>query len=401
MAAAVGFSGRSNGNCIVLGTNHLVAATTAAFVNGAAAHALDFDDNCYAGVVHGSAVIAPAALALAQQTGASGSELLTAFVVGSESEYAFGAALDNVLYEQGWWTTGVLGPIGSCVAASRLLGLGPERMTSALGLALAGAGGSKSCFGTDAKPLLAGRASEAGIVCALLSAQGAVGPINAIESPSGFANLFNSGRFCQASLEKLGVAWFASYPGVDIKRIPVCLSSHAAVDAVMQIVTEHNIAFNKIESIKCDVPNIVRKNLVYDRPTSVQQSQFSMPFAIAVSLAYGTIKLEHLNERWLSDKSIDALMSRVQMDTGPRWLDTALNKAAPEGAHVSIRLTDGQHFEEFRATARGSVAYPLTKLEIETKFTQCAGPVIGDEASNSLLARLNSLDRSDPISKLF
>jgi hypothetical protein len=74
------------------------------------------------------------------------------------------------LYEKGWWTTGVLGPIGSAVAAGRLLGLDAGAMASALGLAVAGTGGAKSSFGTDGKPLLAGRAAEAGVACALLKA---------------------------------------------------------------------------------------------------------------------------------------------------------------------------------------------------------------------------------------
>lgn len=401
IAAAVGLQSNFGGSSLLLGRGQLVAATTAAFVNGAAAHALDFDDNCYAGVVHGSAVIAPAALAVAQQTRAKGSELLTAFIAGSECEYAFGAASDNVLYDQGWWTTGVLGPIGSCVAASRLLGLDAAQTTSALGLALAGAGGTKACFGGDGKPLLAGRASEAGLVCALLAAQGASGPANAVESTNGFARLFNNGVFYPSAFERLGQAWFSMAPGVDIKRMPVCLSSHAAVDAVEHLLTTHGIGIGDIDSIDCDVPDIVRKNLVYDRPQTVQQSQFSMPFAMAVSLVCGRLKLEHLDAKWLANQQVTAFMPRVRLHTSPRWADPALRQSAPEGAHVRVTLRDGQKLEEFRATARGSVNYPLSSAEIEGKFIDCAAPVLGREAAEDLLARLNKLDGSARVTGLF
>src|SRR5450830_28431 len=120
------------------------------------------------------------AIAMAQKRNASGSDLLTAFIVGSECEYAVGAATNSILYDQGWWTTGVLGPVGACAAAAWLLKLDRKQTASALGLAVAGTGGLKACFGTDAKPLMAGRAAEAGVVAALLAAQGASGPHDAI-----------------------------------------------------------------------------------------------------------------------------------------------------------------------------------------------------------------------------
>ena len=396
LAAAAASNGAASGSSVVLGSGRLSSATAAAFINGVAAHALDFDDNCYAGVVHGSAVIAPAALAVAQHVGASGRELLTAFIAGAECEYAFGAATDNVLYEQGWWTTGVLGPIGASVAASRLLGLNAAQMTSALGLALAGTGGAKVCFGTDGKPLLAGRAAEAGVVSALLAAQGAAGPVDVVESTNGFTRLFNGGHFEGAVLERLGQIWFVQDPGVDIKRIPVCLSSHAAVDAVQHLAQTHGFAMPDIERIDCDVPGIVRKNLVYDLPETVQQSQFSMSFAMAVSLAVGTLKLEHLDAKWIADKTVKAFMPRVHMHTGPRWDDPVIRKSAPEGAHVVVSLSDGRRLDLFRATARGSVAYPLSQQELEGKFMDCTAPVLGLESARELLARLTTLDDFQP-----
>ncbi|RYF63442.1 MAG: FAD-dependent oxidoreductase, partial [Comamonadaceae bacterium] len=190
-------------------------------------------------------------------------------------------------------------------------------------------------------------------------------------------------------------------PGVDIKRIPVCLSSHAAVDAVAHLVATHGLDVSAIESIDCDVPPIVRKNLVYDRPQTVQQSQFSMPYAMAVSLVCGTLKLEHLDAKWLAHGRIAALMARVRMHTGERWTDPALRKAAPEGAHVRVTVADGRSFELFRATARGSIAWPLTTEELADKFLDCAAPVIGRDSAQSLLDRLNKLDDAVPAAALF
>jgi 2-methylcitrate dehydratase PrpD len=401
MARAVGMQARTTGFSTVFGSADRASAPAAAFVNSASAHALDFDDNCYAGVVHGSAVIAPAVLAVAQMTGGSGRELLTAFIAGSECEYAVGAASRNVLYEKGWWTTGVLGPIGVSVAASRVLQLDATQMTAALGLAIAGAGGSKACFGTDGKPLLAGRAAEAGVVCALLAAEGASGPIQAIESTNGFANLLNDGIFDRAVLDRLGGDWFAQSPGVDIKRIPVCLSSHAAVDAVQALVAAHRVGLNEIESITCDVPPMVRRNLIYDRPQTVQQSQFSMPFAIAVSLIYGTLTLAHLDHALLEEGQLVTLMSRVRMCTGSLWNEADLRRSAPEGAEVELRLTNGTVFKLFRASARGSVEDPLSADEIKTKFINCVEPALGGRHADDLFSALHNLDSDRLVRDLF
>ena len=236
------------------GTAQRFSSKTAAFVNGVAAHALDFDDNSYAGFVHGSAVIVPAAIAVSQESNTTGKRLITALIAGAQCEYAIGAASKNVLYDKGWWTTGVLGPIGACAASAYLLQLNTDQTASALGLAIVGSGGMKACFGTDAKALMAGRAAEAGVVSALLAAQGASGPHDVIENSTGFISLFNDGAFDFSVLEALGSTWFLQSPGIDVKRIPVCLSSHAAVDAVLDLVAKHTINPLNIESIVCDVP---------------------------------------------------------------------------------------------------------------------------------------------------
>lgn len=401
IAMAVGLQAGTHGWSTLFGSAAHVSEQTAAFVNGTAAHALDFDDNCYAGVVHGSAVIAPAALAVGQKINAPGKDLITAFVAGSECEYAIGAASRNILYEQGWWTTGVLGLIGACVAASHLLKLDPEKTASALGLAITGAGGTKACFGTDGKALMAGRAAEAGVACALLAAQGARGPVDAVESTNGFARLFNEGVFDLAVMDELGSRWFSREPGVDIKRIPVCLSSHAAVDALLHLVAVHNIRPDDIERIVCDVPPMVSRNLVYPQPETIQQSQFSMQYAVAVSLKFGNFTLEHLDQKLLKNNELASLMARVHMRTGPRWDDAGLRQSAPEGAEVHLHLHSGEVFQLFRPVARGSAGSPLSPQEIGEKFLACATPGLGSGPAAGLLSGLGTLDGDILVRDLF
>ena len=380
------------GEASALGLSARLSAPGAAFVNACAAHALDFDDNCYAGFVHGSAVLVPAALAAAQARDISGQAFLTALVAGAEVEYAIGKAATPSLYARGWWTTGVLGPIGAAAVAASAFGLDRHQVAAALGTAVAGTGGAKSCFGTDAKPLLCGRAAEAGLSACMLAASGASGPGSALEDTRGFWRLFNDGTWEPQPFADLGKQWSLLEPGIDVKRIPVCLSAHAAVDAVMTLVADNDLALDDVEHIECDVSGIVVANLVHDRPRTPQEAQFSLPFAIACSLVHGDVRLEHLDPAVLLSPGLQTVMGRVGMVSSERWAPgTELVYKHPEGALVTLTTRDGRRFERLGDYARGMKQRPLSQAELDGKFLDCAGAVPGLDAA-TLLARLRGVD---------
>ncbi|NBB09471.1 MmgE/PrpD family protein [Pseudomonas sp. SLFW] len=357
------------GKSTVLGQARHTAAPAAAFANATAAHALDFDDNCYPGFVHGSAVILPAALAVAQMRDLSGARLLAAIVAGAECEYALAKALTRQIYDQGWWTTGVLGVVGACAAACHGLGLNADQTAAALGLAIAGTGGMKAGFGSDAKMLMAGRSSEAGVIAALLASHGSRGPLDVIEHEKGLAAMFNGGLL--NPLPTLGSRWSLIYPGVDIKRVPVCLSSHAAIDALRELLDEGEVRVEDIDAILCDVPPIVIQNLVHDAPVTRQQAQFSMPFALAYTALLGDITLDSLDATVLARADLQQLMKRVRMASSARW-QTALLDSAPEGAWVKVVRRDGTCVERFCAMPVGSASRPLSSAQLHHKFMHCA-----------------------------
>ena len=192
------------GDCDIVGTPHRLNAPGAAFANGSAAHALDFDDNCYAGIVHASAVVFPAVLAMAQKHGASGADLLLGFIAGLEVEFAVAKALSNSSNDKGWWTTSALAAIGSAAGVAKVAGLEREKVAHALALATAGAGAIRAVRGTSAKHYYCGRASESGVTAAIAAIQGATGPANVFEDQSGIAQVLNGGVFDSGEIETLG-----------------------------------------------------------------------------------------------------------------------------------------------------------------------------------------------------
>lgn len=395
----VGLSTQTGAN--IIGDDEFAyPAEIAAQVNSSLAHALDFDDNSYAGFVHASAVIIPAAIAVAQETGASGKELLLAVVVGLESELLVGEMTRGLLYEKGWWTTGVLGVIGAAVASGRLLGLTKTKMTHALGLAVSGTGGIKACFGTDGKSLLAGMTSANAIRHVKLAKNGATGPYDVFESEKGFFNLFNDGVSEPLLNHQPGAYWKIIDPGLDIKEIPVCLSSHAAVEAVRSLKREFSFTAEQVESVVCDVPPIVIENLVYERPKSPQEAQFSLTFPVAVTLLHDRFLLKHLSLEEVMSPATVSLMSMVSMHTGDSW-DADRTAKYPEGADVEVRLKDGKILRKFVGVPQSSKDKSHRWEMLKAKASDCLSEIVKDVDRDAFLHRLQEIESIERIGYIY
>jgi len=399
-AARMACTRYSSGHATVLAAKQPLNALGAAFANGVAAHVLDFDDNSYAGFVHASAVIVPAALAVSQERDQGGTDYLLSYIAGAECEFALAASLGNTPYERGWWTTSLFGATGACAAACHALSLDVDATASALGLAVVASAGTKAGFGSDAKPILVGRTAEMGVMYALLARDGVQGPAYAIEAANGLAALVGGDMLDSEPFAALGTVWQLQHPGIDTKRIPVCLSSHAALDSLREIIAEAQSA-DAITRIVCDVPPIVVKNLMYSQPVNAQQAQFSMSFALAAILVHGDLDLRLLDAATLTSPAMQTAMRRVEMISSHRWDDPALRQSAPEGAWVRVFFADGTNIERFRAMPKGSAADPMSTAEIEAKFLACSIPVLGADASSSLLTTLNNLDELPCVRHLF
>ena len=225
----------ASGVATVLGTPVRLSPVGAALVNGTSGHALDFDDTSYTGIMHGSTVVLPAALAAAEESAADGRRLLEAFIVGSEVTYAVALTCTTAHYFKGWWSTATCGAFGAAAAAAKALGLSVEQTTSALALAGAQASGPKVAFGTDAKPFLAGRAAAIGVEAALLAGKGLIGPPDIFEDPRGFLELLNDGRAEPGAIDDLGHMWRLVDPGIFFKQYPVCSAAHAAAELTQRL----------------------------------------------------------------------------------------------------------------------------------------------------------------------
>lgn len=363
--------GVSSGPCSAIGCSAGLAAGDAALINGAAAHAWDFDDTSYSGIMHGSAVVFPAVLAAAEETGADEEEMLTAFVAGSEVTYCLAEICGHGHYFKGWWSTATFGLTGATAAAAKLYGLNAGETAQALGLAAAASGGAKAVFGTDGKPFLVGEAARRALDFAKLAKAGLSGPTSAFEDARGFLALLNGGEAKLEELGSLGKRWRLTDPGLLFKTSPVCSAAHAAVEAVAQASAASGADITEIAAVRLAVPELVRISLVYDRPETPQQAQFSLPYAVACALLHGRVRLADLAPSEIAARDKRALMALVGIEIAADLSSEEMRARYPESARASLQLKDGSRHDVFCGEAEGMPRRPLSDAKLQAKFDSC------------------------------
>ncbi len=389
------------GRCTVLGPDTATSPAGAALANGVAAHALDFDDTSYAGIIHGSCIVLPAVLAAVEEGRGDGRTLLEAFVAGAEATYAVGLTVTDTHYFKGWWATGSCGMIGAAAGAAHALGLDAARTTHAIGLAAVQACGMVAVLGTEAKPFLAGRAAMIGLEAALLAARGLTAPDRAFEDRRGFLQLLNDGNAQEEGLAHLGESWRMVTPGIFFKRYPVCSAAQAGAEMTERLIGDAGLGLEDIAEIVCEVPHLVAISLVHDDPTVPTEAQFSMPFAVGAILAYGHLGPEHLTTECLRDERLRGAMTKVVMRAADDLDVPEIKSRYPECARVTVRTTDGSEVSGFLGAPTGMPENPASDGQLSDKFRRCLGFAGWSEArTERLLAGLWEIESVPSVSAL-
>jgi len=391
-------SSEGAGFCVVLGTGLRAYATGAAFANGTAAHALDFDDMCFVSLAHPSAPLVPAALAAAELTSASGRAALDAYVVGFEIEARLGRLMNPRHYERGWHCTSTLGTLGAAAAASRLLGLDRAMTAHALAIAASEASGLKENFGSMVKPLHAGVAARNGVLAALLAKAGTTASAQALDGPQGFLRAFDSaGHDLAAAIADLGSRWDILDTGITVKLYPSCAGTHPTIDTILDLRREHAFVANDIERIDIDVDSITPTILIYPRPRSGLEAKFSMPFCAAAAALDGRVGIDTFEDAVVARSDLDALMSRVMMRVDPSFDGKA---PALTQSRVRIALRGGRVLEREARGARGYPDRPATDQDLAAKFLACATRALPESAARGVLEILRGFDALPDVGSL-
>jgi 2-methylcitrate dehydratase PrpD len=365
-------SGAGTGASLVFGGNRRVSALDAALVNGAASHALDFDDMTNNLGGHPSAPILPGLFALADNIGANGRDFIAAYVAGFETECKIGLGVHFYHYTKGWHPTATLGVFGSAAACAKLLKLPDDRLATALAIAASLASGIKANFGTMTKPLHIGHCTRNGLFAALLARDGFTANDGAFEHKQGFLNVFNGAGNYDAG--KILPAWGKPFdivkPGIAIKQYPCCGSTHSALDAMLKLAREHKPDAGDIERV--DVWTHARRLEHTNRPDpkSDLDAKFSVQYCMARALLDRRISIEHFEGKAYEEQKVRKLLPRVH---AAPYTTAQFPEDNHFGAEVKVLLRGGKVLgakvnEPFGRTSENALPAGL----LREKFENCA-----------------------------
>jgi len=335
----------------------------AALVAGALAHALDYDDVAAAWRGHPSAVLLPALAAVGVRVGATGDDLADAYAVGFEVGSRLGRAVAGRHYEKGWHSTATIGVIAATAACARLARLKAAGVSSALGLAVAQAGGIQANFGTHAKALHAGFAAAAAVRSLLLAESGVTASSAALEGPGGFADLLADG-FDGSVLEESGDVRPALLTGVEIKLYPACYAAHRALEAALSIRDAHAIDIEEVSAIEIEGPVGAHKPLLGRLPATAAEAKFSAEYLVACALVDGAVGLSSFQRPPDDDPRIARLMTRAVVRE-------TTEQAPVRWGSVRIRTKNGRDFAARVTALRGSSACETSATAVLEKASDC------------------------------
>ena len=367
-------------------------AGTAALVNGTAAHALDYDDVALRG--HPSAVLVPAILALAAETGATGARMLDAYVAGYEVWAELVDRESDIHHLKGWHPTGIFGAIGASAAAAVLMQLDAEQGMHALGLGGTQSAGLMSNFGAMAKPLHAGRAAQAGVLAARLARAGFTASPDALEHPQGFlAAVSPAGKVDRIRPPAIGARFQIIERRMNVKRYPLCYYTHRALDGMLALRQAHAIRADEVEHVEVRMSREHATVLRNHRPTTGLAAKFSMEFAMASALVAGSAGLTELTDAFVMQPLVQRLVERVHVTAIAA--DDPETPAAAYADQVIVTLRDGIRLEgEPVHQALGHAQRPLSRSELRAKFIDALayGRYEGD--ADLLFERLAGLEQT-------
>lgn len=395
----------------VVGLNERYPAVSAAFLNGTLAHALDYDDTHLPSVLHPSASVVPAALAAAEQSGASGRELLAAVAAGNELVVRVGMAgydesLGNsVFFEKGMHATSIVGTLGSALAAAMAYGLEEEQIGHAVAIAASMGAGiiEANRTGGTVKRVHCGLAAQAGVTAAELAEAGLTGPPTVFEGRFGFLQAYLGNDADVAAItEGLGEHW--ELPRIFFKPYPANHFTHAGIDAAIRL-REDGLHLVDIEEIELRAAAAVLRTIAQPgeekaRPKTGYAAQFSGPFTVATALVGGGglgVSLDDFTDEAVHDQQKLALAARVRCVPDPDCNNIFPNQLP---AVLRVRLKNGEVREARVMHNRGGPENPLSDAELEAKFRDNARRSLPDEVVEEVWNGCRTLDVAEDVSGL-
>lgn len=379
------FAAGGQGDISLLAGGSHASAADAALVNGGLIHALEFDDTHTGSIVHGSAVLVPATLAMAQACQTHPDAALRAYIIGYEVLIRIGLAAQGGFQRNGFQITSVAGTLVAALIATDLMGGNEDDGVNAVGIALSQASGVFEFLtnGSSVKSMHPGWAAHAGIMAARLAMCGLTGPQTAIEGERGlfaaFAREDDAAPRFTASLGDIGSRWHMS--DVAFKFLPCCHYIHPFVEAAGRLRAEINDPAQISELILRIAPGaapiVCEPWSLKTSPPDGHAARWSLPVVTAVRLIDGRVDLDTFR-----DKAMPAVLALAGRS---RWEPLPRNRfPVAFEAEIECHLSDGRMFAVRVDDVFGNASRPAGEGDVLTKFQSNAARCLPETSVRAL-----------------
>jgi 2-methylcitrate dehydratase PrpD len=390
----------------VLGTCLMTNAVNAAMANGVLVHAEDFDDM---GNGHQASLLVPVTLALGEEQGSSGKQLMAAYAVGMDVTAYTDISIGSDHYAKGFHKTSSVGIFGCTAAASRLLGLSEMQTRMALAISASQAAGIRANFGTMTKPFHPGNAARGGVLSAKLAARGYEGNPDVMEHRYGYFAAYGEQMAQLSHLPRhLGNPWAIMGTGRDmakgviIKRWPSCGITHAGATAISRLMTQQAFKADEVESVDIVTtynPSTMAANIRW--PRTALEGKFSPWYTVASLIVDGKLDLSSFTDAAYARPAVHDLLKRVNISQdsemagrphralgGQTWWD------------VAIKLKNGKVLVADRVEGHGEHYTWQDKEAVFAKFRSLAGVVLAAGQIDAVVNAIMDLERAKNISEI-
>jgi 2-methylcitrate dehydratase PrpD len=375
-----------------------VSAPAAALANGTFAHAFEFDNLRQPSVgVHPGSTASIGALAVAEEYGVSGRDLLTALVAGNECMMRTGLAAKSTSEQMGFHAPGLTGVFGSAIAASRIMGHSARQTAMAIGIGGSLGSGllafAKAGNGGMVKRLHMGRAAEGGVTAAYLAGRGFEGPDVVLEGKFGYLDVYASGGDPALLADGLGTRWESL--NIWFKMFPCHVTAQAPVRAMRQLAQQYRFGPQDVARIVIEVSDKVLSHHAERAPRDVGTAQYSVPFSVALALFRDPADPQAFLDGPNQDPKILELCEKIEL----RPYEKAIAAGNNATCRLEITLADGRMLVSSKTDFDEDDASETLERRVERKFSNLTNTLPAGRSAE-LLARLNAIEQQN-VAELF
>ena len=386
--------------CSIIGTNKKTTLLNAVLINSTAGHGFESDDIHRESILHPNSIVVPVSINVAEKMGnINGKKFLTSVVAGYEVATRIGSAAGTELLLRGFHPQGTHGTIAAAITAGKLMDFSTDQMVHAIGIAGSlGAGLMAAQEGAMVKRLHSGRAAQAGVLAAQLSAKNFTGIQNIVEADyGGFLSSFSGKNDFNRSIRNLYKEWECMNTG--IKPYASVTSIHTALDCLKNIMEKNNISVKNIKNIKAKISHPTYVHCAWNyKNHNITSAQMNIYYGLALIALEGELFVNQFSKDKISNPKILNFMKKITAEVDPKI--ESLGHEFRHMASIELTTNDNKKFNHTEKYRKGSPENPLTKDQIISKFKSLASYSYDKTQVNKIKEKIENIELSNNIENL-